>query len=370
MTLSLSSPDSRITANMPKLNSWPGLIEAYRAFLPVTEQTPVITLHEGNTPLIPAPAIAAQIGRQVNVWVKFDGLNPTGSFKDRGMTMAISKAKEAQAEAVICASTGNTSASAAAYARRGGLRAFVLIPDGYVALGKLAQALLYGAEVIAIKGNFDRALAIVREIAEQYPVTLVNSVNPYRLEGQKTAAFELVDALGNAPDWLCIPVGNAGNITAYWMGFCQYHQQGLCDRLPKMMGFQAEGASPLIQGHPVEHPETVATAIRIGNPASWDKAIAVRDASQGQFNAVTDDEILDAYRLLAAGEGIFCEPASAASVAGLLKVKDQVPEGANVVCVLTGNGLKDPDTAIKHCQNHFKPGIEPDLKAVAQVMGF
>ncbi|MEB3337557.1 MAG: threonine synthase, partial [Leptolyngbyaceae bacterium] len=270
----------------------------------------------------------------------------------------------------ICASTGNTSAAAAAYARRGGMRAFVLIPDGYVALGKLAQALLYGAEVLAIKGNFDQALEIVREMAESYPITLVNSVNPYRLEGQKTGAFEIVDVLGNAPDWLCIPVGNAGNITAYWMGFCQYHQEGRCAQLPRMMGFQASGASPLVTGQPVAHPETLATAIRIGNPASWQQAVAVQQASQGQFNAVTDVEILDAYRLLASQEGIFCEPASAASVAGLLKVKDQVPTGATVVCVLTGNGLKDPDTAIQHSNNAFKPGIEPDLKSVAQVMGF
>jgi threonine synthase len=309
------------------------------------------------------------VGKGVRVLVKFDGLNPTGSFKDRGMTMAISKAKEAGAKAVICASTGNTSASAAAYARRGGMRAFVIIPDGYVALGKLAQALLYGAEVLAIKGNFDQALNIVREMAQSYPVTLVNSVNPYRLEGQKTGAFEVVDNLGDAPDWLCIPVGNAGNITAYWMGFCQYHQHGKCTRLPQMMGFQAAGASPLVTGKIVTHPETVATAIRIGNPASWEKAIAAQKASQGQFYSVTDEEILEAYRLLASQEGIFCEPASAASVAGLLKVKDQVPAGATVVCVLTGNGLKDPDTAIKHSNNQFKPGIEPTIASVAQAMG-
>lgn len=348
---------------------WRGLIETYRPFLPVTDKTPVITLHEGNTPLIPAPAIAAHIGRQVEVFVKYDGLNPTGSFKDRGMTMAISKAKEAGAEAVVCASTGNTSASAAAYARRGGMRAFVLIPDGYVALGKLAQALLYGAEVLAIQGNFDQALQIVRDAAEHYPITLVNSVNPYRLEGQKTGAFEVVDALGDAPDWLCIPVGNAGNISAYWMGFCQYHQIGKCTRLPRMMGFQAAGAAPLVNGAPVSHPETLATAIRIGNPASWNKAIAAQEASQGQFNAVTDEEILAAYRLLAAEEGVFCEPASAASVAGLLKVKDQVPTGARVVCVLTGNGLKDPDTAIKHCENQVKAGIAPTLESVVKTMG-
>lgn len=349
---------------------WQGLIEEYRAYLPVTAQTPVVTLREGNTPLIPAPAIAARIGRDVQVWVKYDGLNPTGSFKDRGMTMAISKAKEAKAEAVICASTGNTSAAAAAYARRAGMRAYVLIPDGYVAMGKLAQALLYGAEVLAIKGNFDRALTIVRDMAESYPVTLVNSVNPYRLEGQKTGAFEIVDVLGDAPDWLCIPVGNAGNISAYWMGFTQYQQVGRATQLPRMMGFQAAGAAPLVYGSPVEHPETIATAIRIGNPASWDKAIAAKDSSQGQFNAVTDAEILEAYRILASEEGVFCEPASAASVAGLLKVKDQVPVGAKIVCVLTGNGLKDPDTAINHSGNQFQTGIAADLKAVAIAMGF
>lgn len=361
MTLSLSVATHR--------QPWPGLIEAYRQYLPVSDKTPVVTLLEGNTPLIPIRAIAQRIGRQVRVFVKYDGLNPTGSFKDRGMTMAISKAKEEGAKAVICASTGNTSAAAAAYAQRGGMQPFVLIPDGYVALGKLAQALLYGAKVLAIKGNFDRALEIVREMAEIYPITLVNSVNPYRLEGQKTAAFEVVDVLGDAPDWLCIPVGNAGNITAYWMGFCQYHQQGKCDRLPRMMGFQAVGAAPLVNGQPVAYPETVATAIRIGNPASWDKAVAVKSASMGEFNAVTDTEILDAYRLLASEEGIFCEPASAASVAGMLKVKDQIPTGATVVCVLTGNGLKDPDTAIKHNQSQFLQGIEPDVKAVVEVMG-
>ena len=370
MASTLSATNSPASKDAPKLTNWPGLIETYRRYLPVTSSTPVVTLLEGNTPLLPVPSIAQQVGRGVRVFVKYDGLNPTGSFKDRGMTMAISKAKEAGAKAVICASTGNTSAAAAAYARRGGMRAFVLIPEGYVALGKLAQALLYGAEVIAIKGNFDQALEIVREMALSYPVTLVNSVNPYRLEGQKTSAFEIVDVLGDAPDWLCIPVGNAGNITAYWMGFCQYHQEGRCERLPRMMGFQAAGAAPLVTGKAVAHPETLATAIRIGNPANWEKAIAVQQASQGQFTDVTDAEILEAYRLLASVEGIFCEPASAASVAGLLKVKDQVPNGATVVCVLTGNGLKDPDTAITHCNNPFKQGIEPKLEAVAQVMGF
>jgi len=351
-------------------SGWAGLIETYRPLLPVSDSTPVVTLLEGNTPLIPAPAIAARLDRRAQVFIKYDGLNPTGSFKDRGMTLAVSKAKEQGAKAVICASTGNTSAAAAAYARRGGMRAFVLIPDGYVALGKLAQALLYGAEVISIQGNFDQALAIVRDAANQYPVTLVNSVNPYRLEGQKTGAFEIVDVLGDAPDWLCIPVGNAGNITAYWMGFCQYHQQGRCDRLPRMMGFQAAGAAPIVNGQRVEHPDTVATAIRIGNPASWQKAIAAQEASQGMFQAVTDAQILDAYQLLASEEGIFCEPASAASVAGLLAVKDQVPEGATVVCVLTGNGLKDPDVAIKRCQDQMNASIAPTLEAVGRAMGF
>ncbi len=377
MTLSLSTTESNVSTSQSGAgatsahSAWPGLIEAYRPCLPVSENTPIVTLKEGNTPLIPVPTIAEIIGKQVKVFVKYDGLNPTGSFKDRGMTMAISKAKEAGAKAVICASTGNTSAAAAAYARRGGMRAFVVIPDGYVALGKLAQALLYGAEVLAIKGNFDQALQFVRDMANDYPVTLVNSVNPYRLEGQKTAAFEVVDALGDAPDWLCIPVGNAGNITAYWMGFCQYHQLGKSDRLPRMMGFQAAGAAPIVNGAPVEHPETIATAIRIGNPASWQQAVAAQQSSKGEFNIVTDAEILEAYRLLACQEGIFCEPASAASVAGLLKVKDQVPQGATIVCVLTGNGLKDPDTAIKHSNNNsFKQGIEPNLKAVAEAMGF
>ncbi|WP_413160260.1 threonine synthase [Capilliphycus salinus ALCB114379] len=362
MTLTLSP-------NQVQLKNWPGLIETYRPYLPVSEATPVVTLQEGNTPLLPVPSVAQIIGKQVQVFVKYDGLNPTGSFKDRGMTMAISKAKEEGCQAVICASTGNTSASAAAYARRAGLKAFVLIPDGYVAMGKLAQALLYGAEVLAIQGNFDQALNIVRDVSEHYPVKLVNSVNPYRLEGQKTGAFEVVDALGDAPDWLCIPVGNAGNISAYWMGFCQYHSENRCTRLPQMMGFQAAGAAPIVQGHPIAAPETLATAIRIGNPASWNLAIAAQQASQGSFSAVTDEEILAAYRLLASEEGIFCEPASAASVAGLLKVKEQVPTGATIVCVLTGNGLKDPGTAIEHSNNPFKQGIAPDIETVAKVMG-
>lgn len=351
-------------------NGWKGLIETYRSYLPVTDNTPIVTLLEGNTPLIPVPEISAMIGRNVKVFVKYDGLNPTGSFKDRGMTMAISKAKEAGAKAVICASTGNTSAAAAAYATRAKMKSFVIIPDGYVALGKLAQALIYGAEVIAIEGNFDDALNIVKSLADKYPVTLVNSINPYRLEGQKTAAFEVIDVLGDAPDWLCIPVGNAGNISAYWMGFSQYHQNGKSSKLPVMMGFQAAGAAPFLAGHPLPNPETLATAIRIGNPANWDKAIAAKDASGGEFNAVTDQEILEAYRILGSKEGIFCEPASATSVAGLLKVKDRVPENATVVCILTGNGLKDPDNAISHSNNPVKSGIKANLLEVAKVMGF
>lgn len=351
-------------------NAWPGLICRYADFLPVSDKTPVITLQEGNTPLIPLPAISDRLGRQVRVFAKYDGLNPTGSFKDRGMTMAISKAKEDGAEAVICASTGNTSASAAAYASRGGMRAFVLIPDGKIALGKLSQALIYGAEVIAIQSNFDKALELVQQMASSYPITLVNSVNPYRLEGQKTGAFEVVEALGDAPDWLCIPVGNAGNITAYWMGFKQYHAAGKNQKLPQMMGFQAAGAAPIVTGKIVENPETIATAIRIGNPASWQKAIAAQTESGGAFHSVTDAEIIEAYRILAGEEGIFCEPASAASVAGLLKVKDQVPTGATVVCVLTGNGLKDPDTAIASASAKFHQGVAPDLDNIAKVMGF
>ncbi|MFZ4665492.1 MAG: threonine synthase [Prochlorotrichaceae cyanobacterium] len=370
MTATLSSLPSNPSRSPQSSGSWEGLIRAYWDFLPVTESTPIVTLKEGNTPLIPVPQVSAAIGGGVKVYVKFDGLNPTGSFKDRGMTMAISKAKEAGAKAVICASTGNTSAAAAAYARRGGLRAFVVIPDGYVALGKLAQALLYGAEVFAIQGNFDQALDMVKSISDRYPVTLVNSVNPYRLEGQKTAAFEIVDTLGDVPDWLCIPVGNAGNITAYWMGFCQYHQVGRSTKLPRMMGFQAAGAAPLVTGAIVKDPQTLATAIRIGNPASTTQAIAARDASQGQFNAVTDGEILEAYRFLASQEGIFCEPASAASVAGLLKCKEQVPPGATIVCVLTGNGLKDPSIAIEHSQNQVHGGLLPEVEPLAKMMGF
>ncbi|AGY58825.1 threonine synthase [Gloeobacter kilaueensis] len=351
---------------------WPGLIEHYREFLPVSDRTPIVTLREGNTPLIELAAVGERLGRGIRVWAKFDGLNPTGSFKDRGMTMAVSKAKEARAEAVLCASTGNTSAAAAAYAARAGLRAFVLIPEGYVALGKLAQAVIYGAEVIAIRGNFDQALAIVRAVAERYPINLVNSVNPYRLQGQKTAAFEICDQLGTAPHWLCIPVGNAGNIAAYWMGFSEYAERGRIRERPRLQGFEASGAAALVGGsvQPVARPETVATAIRIGNPASGSLAIAAAQQSGGAIRAVSDPEILAAYQLLAREEGIFCEPASAAAVAGLLKFGHEAASGSQVVCVLTGNGLKDPDCALRVSTLEVSPGLDPEVSAVARAMGF
>tara|TARA_B100000131_G_scaffold146150_1_gene142207 strand:- start:46 stop:1155 length:1110 start_codon:yes stop_codon:yes gene_type:complete len=349
---------------------WPGLIQAYRKWLPVNEKTPIITLQEGATPLIPLISINEIIGNGVKVYAKYDGLNPTGSFKDRGMTMAISKAKEENCEAVICASTGNTSASAAAYARRAGMRSFVLIPDGYVAQGKLAQALVYGAEILAIRGNFDKALNIVRELSNKYPITLVNSVNPYRIEGQKTAAFEIIDSLGEAPDLICIPMGNAGNITAYWKGFEEYFKAGISKKLPKMMGFQATGSAPLVINKIVENPNTIATAIRIGNPVNKDKAINVKNKSNGNFLDVTDDEIITAYKILGKEEGIFCEPASAASLAGLLKIKNNIPNNSKIVCVLTGNGLKDPDCAIKNNDSKMQSDLEPNINEIAKAMGF
>ena len=346
---------------------WHGLIEEYRQYLPVTENTPVVTLQEGNTPLIP---IGPAIGLDFPVYAKYEGLNPTGSFKDRGMTMAVSKAMEDGAKAVICASTGNTSASAAAYAAKAGLRCYVLIPQGAIAMGKLSQALIHGAVVVAIDGNFDAALRIVRELAAQEEITLVNSLNPYRIEGQKTAAFEICDQLGHAPSHLCIPVGNAGNITAYWQGFQEYKAAGATTSLPVMLGFQAEGAAPIVQGHPVENPETVATAIRIGNPASWQRAVAARDESGGCISAVTDAEILDAYRLLATKTGIFCEPASAASIAGLLKLNTagyfQEQRDLEVVCVLTGHGLKDPDNALKQAPELIT--VSADYSAIRQIV--
>ncbi len=342
---------------------WRGLIEEYREFLPVSADTPVVTLQEGNTPLLPAPRLSDRVG--ANVYLKFEGLNPTGSFKDRGMTLAISKAVEEGAKAVVCASTGNTSASAAAYAARAGLTCAVLIPEGYIALGKLAQALIHGAKVMQIRGNFDVALDIVRDLGQRAPVTVVNSINPYRIDGQMTGAFEVVDVLGDAPHVHCIPVGNAGNITAYWKGYRRYQDAGRTTRLPMMLGFQAAGAAPLVDGHDIENPETVATAIRIGKPASGYGALAAAAESGGAIRAVTDDEILAAYRFLAAEESVFCEPASAASVAGLLQVG--VPAGVDVVCVLTGHGLKDPDTAIG--QIAVPEAIDADYTAITAELG-
>lgn len=325
---------------------WRGLIEAYRDRLPVTEATPVVTLHEGNTPLLPAPVLSARL--DCDVYLKVEGANPTGSFKDRGMTMAVSKAVEAGSKAIICASTGNTSASAAAYAARAGLTCAVLVPQGKIALGKLAQALVHGAKLLQVSGNFDDCLALAAKLAQDFPVALVNSVNPDRLQGQKTAAFEIVEALGDAPDIHCLPVGNAGNISAYWMGYCEDHVAGNATRTPRMYGFQAAGAAPIVTGQVVREPSTIATAIRIGNPASWTKAVDARDASGGLIAAVTDREILSAYRLLAREVGAFVELGSAASVAGLLQqaAAGQVPAGSTVVCTVTGHGLKDPEWAI------------------------
>ena len=345
-----------------------GLINKYKSFLPVSDNTPIITLNEGNTPLIEAKNLPNIIGLDIKLYFKYEGLNPTGSFKDRGMTMAVSKAKEEGSNAVICASTGNTSASAAAYAARANMKSFVLIPDGHIAMGKLSQAMMYGATIIAIDGNFDEALCAVREISSKYPVSLVNSVNPYRIEGQKTGAFEIVDDLGNSPDYHFIPVGNAGNITAYWKGYKEYFKANKCDKLPKMMGIQASGAAPIVLGHKVDNPETVATAIRIGNPASWKFAEAARDESKGMIDMTSDEEILSAYKLLAKHEGIFAEPASCASLAGLIKFKDKIEPKSTVVCILTGNGLKDPNSAIEYSGakiNKTSSKIEDIMKIIA-----
>lgn len=324
-----------------------GLLQTFKEYLPITEKTPMITLHEGNTPLIRAEKLSEQLN--LDIYLKYEGLNPTGSFKDRGMVMAVAKAMEEGSRTIMCASTGNTSAAAAAYAARGDLNCIVIIPNNNIALGKLAQALIYGAKVIAIEGNFDRALEIVREITAKHPISLVNSVNPFRIEGQKTAAFEVCEQLGKAPDFLAIPVGNAGNITAYWKGFKEYYASGKSKSLPKMIGFEAEGAMAIVKGEPILNPETVATAIRIGNPASWQGAVNAANDSKGQINFVTDDQIIEAYRLLAGKEGVFAEPASAASLAGVIKLKKEgyFSGGESVVCVLTGNGLKDPNIAIK-----------------------
>ncbi len=334
--------------------AYQGIIQKYRKFLPVSDKTPVITLNEGNTPLIYAGYLSRLAGDNAEVYLKYEGANPTGSFKDRGMTLAISKACEEKATAVMCASTGNTSASAAAYAARAGIKCIVLIPSGAIALGKLSQALIHGAKVLAIKENFDAALELVKEITKQYPIILVNSLNPYRIEGQKTASFEICDYLGDAPDFQIMPVGNAGNITAYWKGYKEYKTQGVSGKLPVMLGFQAEGAAPIVRGKPIKNPETIATAIRIGNPASWKSAAEARDESGGLIDMVSDQEILEAYKILAEKEGVFAEPASASSIAGLLKLINQqyfkkikTNQKYKIVCILTGHGLKDPERAIK-----------------------
>ena len=348
-------------------HQWRGLIDEYRDRLPVTDKTPNVTLLEGGTPLNYACVISEMVGAQV--WLKVDGANPTGSFKDRGMTVAISKAAERGAKAVICASTGNTSASAAAYAVKAGMVAAVLVPDGKIAMGKMAQAVVHGAKILQVEGNFDDCLTLARKLADGYPIELVNSVNPDRIEGQKTAAFEIVDMLGDAPDIHCLPVGNAGNITAYWKGFTEYHRDGLATQRPQMWGFQAEGAAPIVRGHVVEQPETIATAIRIGNPASWQFAEAARDESGGLIDMVTDDEILAAYHLLASKEAVFVEPASAASVAGLLKLHaaGRVPKNARIVCTVTGNGLKDVQWALQAATDPIRIPVNAD--AAAEVLG-
>ncbi|MCD5413488.1 MAG: threonine synthase [Clostridiales bacterium] len=349
------------------MKPWSGIIDAYREFMPLKEGVSAISLQEGNTPLIYAKKISKKLG--IELYLKYEGVNPTGSFKDRGMTLAVTKAVEDGAKAIICASTGNTSAAAAAYGAKAGLKTIVVIPEGNIALGKLAQALMHGAQVIAIKGNFDQALTIVKEITDNYPVVLVNSLNPFRIEGQKSAAFEVCDQLGRGPDILAIPVGNAGNITAYWQGFKEYNKVGKIDSLPQMMGFEAEGSAAIAKNIVIEKPETIATAIRIGNPASWDKAVNASQESGGLINYVTDQEILDSYYEIASTEGVLCEPASAASVAGVKKMlnKGKIKSGSKIVAVLTGHGLKDPDTAIDIMP---KPTIvEPTANGVLSVIG-
>jgi threonine synthase len=352
---------------------WGGLIRHYRKFLPVTGHTPIITLNEGNTPLVPAPNLAERIGLKISLYLKCEGANPTGSFKDRGMTLAISKAVEEGSKAVICASTGNTAASASAYAARAKVKCVVLLPHRSIALGKLAQSMTHGARVVAVKGNFDAALKMARSLADTHPVTLVNSLNPYRIEGQKTGAFEICDVLEGAPTYQAMPVGNAGNICAYWKGYGEYQAQGITQSRPRMLGFQAEGSAPIVRGKPLEDPKTLATAIRIGNPASWQGAVAARDESGGLIDCVSDEEILEAYHLLAAVEGVFVEPASAASVAGVAKLVKQgyfeaAPQGASLVCILTGHGLKDPDLAISQAAEPEL--IEPSLEALEEILGF
>ena len=348
-------------------HQWRGVIEEYRDRLPVSKNTPVVSLCEGGTPLVSACVLSKMLGN--DVWLKVEGTNPTGSFKDRGMTMAISKAAEAGAEAVICASTGNTSASAAAYATKAGMRPVVLVPEGKIAMGKLAQAIAHGSFLLQVDGNFDDCLNLARELSENYPVALVNSVNPYRIDGQKTASFEVVDTLGDAPDLHVLPVGNAGNITAYWKGYKEYFDDGLSKQLPQMWGFQAAGSAPIVLGEIVKNPETIATAIRIGNPASWQQAVEARDSSGGLIDSVTDEEILAAYRLVAAKEGIFIEPSSAAGIAGLIKKKSEgkLPKDKRIVITVTGNGLKDVGWILDHAQ---APTVIPvDVKRAAEVIG-
>lgn len=348
--------------------SYQGVINRYREFLPVTDDTPIITLLEGNTPLIRAMNIPGVIGLAAEIYFKYEGLNPTGSFKDRGMCMAVSKAAEKGSKVIMCASTGNTSASAAAYAARANMKCIVLVEGGGIALGKLAQAMIQGATVVEIDGNFDHALRLVRDITELYPITLVNSVNPYRIQGQKTASFEIIEQLGKAPDYHFLPVGNAGNITAYWMGYKEYRACGKSTGLPKMMGWQAEGAAPIVRGEPVEHPKTIATAIKIGNPASWKFAVEARDESGGMIDMVSDEEILEAYSLLASKEGIFAEPASAASLAGVIKSHKRgvFKGGETIVCTLTGHGLKDPDRAVQYARPPLK--VKADMNSVMNVL--
>ena len=348
-------------------HQWRGVIDEYRNRLPVSSKTPVVSLREGGTPLVAACVLSEMLDNEI--WLKVEGANPTGSFKDRGMTMAISKAAEDGAKAVICASTGNTSASAAAYATKAGMIPVVLIPQGKIAMGKLAQAIAHGSRLIQVDGNFDDCLNLARELSKEYPVALVNSVNPYRIEGQKTASFEVVDFLGDAPDLHVLPVGNAGNITAYWKGYREYYSDKVSTKLPAMWGFQAAGAAPLVLGHRVDNPETLATAIRIGNPASWDQAIEARDSSGGLIDSVTDEEILQAYRLVAAKEGVFVEPSSAAGIAGLIKKQSEgkLPKGKKIVITVTGNGLKDVGHILDHAA---APVVVPvDIQAAAQAMG-
>ncbi len=353
---------------MSEQKRYTGLIDRYRDRLPLKASTPAVCLGEGNTPLIRLDRISKEHGKGCEIYAKFEGLNPTGSFKDRGMTVAVTRAVEEGSRAIICASTGNTSAAAAAYAARAGITAFVLIPEGKIALGKLAQAMMHGAVVIQISGNFDEGMELVKQVAEDAPVTIVNSINPYRLQGQKTAAFEIVDELGSAPDYHCLPLGNAGNISAYWLGYSEYHAEGRSSR-PPMCAYQAAGSAPFLRGHPVKNPETVATAIRIGNPQSWDKAWKAHDESGGWFDEFSDEQILAAQKLLAVSEGVFCEPASAISIAGALRdiASGKIPKGSTVTCTLTGHGLKDPDIAIKQSAEPLRT-VSAELDAVRTVI--